>query len=75
MSDTTSQNKRILAYMKWNGSITPLEALNSIGCMRLSARIAELRKQGFNIVTMTETKNGKRYARYWMLEEEKENNE
>lgn len=74
MSDTTSQNKRILEYLKRYGNITPLEALNGIGCMRLSARIAELKKQGFNIATITEYGNGKRYARYCLLEE-KESNE
>lgn len=69
MSDTTNQNKRILEYLKRYENITQLEALNGIGCMRLSARIAELRKQGHNIVTMTEMRNGKRYARYCLIEE------
>lgn len=75
MSDTTNQNKRILEYLKKYRNITPIHALNAFGCMRLSARIAELRKQGFNIVTTTETKNGKRYARYFLLEKEKESDE
>lgn len=46
-----SQNKQVLDYMKNHGSITPLEALNHIGCMRLSARIWDLRKEGYNINT------------------------
>ncbi len=32
-----------------NGFITPLQAANDIGCMRLAARIAELEALGFSI--------------------------
>jgi hypothetical protein len=44
--------------------ITPLEALDRYGCFRLAARIIELRKAGLDIETVTETRNGKKYARY-----------
>lgn len=45
-------------------SITPLEALTLFGCGRLAARIDDLRKMGYNIITEDENKNGKVYARY-----------
>lgn len=41
-----SQKEQILRYMEKNGVITPIEALNYFGCMRLAARIADLRKDG-----------------------------
>lgn len=53
---TASQRQMILAHMKAGKTITPLEALQKFGCMRLSARIWELRKQNHDIKT---TKRGK----------------
>ena len=45
-----TQEQRVLNYIRENGSITQLEALNELGVMRLASRISSLRKQGFNIV-------------------------
>lgn len=45
-----TQIEMILAYMRERGSITPMEALNHCGCMRLSARIHDLRNLGHDIV-------------------------
>lgn len=76
MSDTTNQNKKILAYMRAHGSISPLEALdNGINCMRLSARIFDLKKQGFQIITKREHISSMWFARYYLMEEEKESDE
>lgn len=48
-------------------SITPLEALNRYGCMRLAAVIHRLREDGHRITTeMVTTPEGKRFARYRM---------
>lgn len=44
-----SQNEMILDYMKKHGGITPAEALNHCGSMRLSARIHDLRAMGHEI--------------------------
>ena len=49
MSQT--QNEQILDYLKSGKSITPLEALEKFGCFRLSARIFNLREDGYNIIT------------------------
>ena len=46
-----TQNQAILAHLKEYGWITPMEALRSYGCFRLSARILELRKRGEPIRT------------------------
>jgi hypothetical protein len=42
----------------------PLQALEKWGCMRLAARIAELRKAGTHITTTKITRNGKTFAEY-----------
>lgn len=45
-----SQANKILEYMKKHGSITSLEAFQKIGCTRLSGRIFDLKRRGYNIV-------------------------
>lgn len=50
------------------GPITPLQALQTMGIMRLASRVDELRKQGYNILTENVTNNGKTYARYHLME-------
>lgn len=64
-----SDKERTLNYLREHGSSSPLEALNAFGCMRLGARIFDLRRDGIDIVTVIE--NGKdmngepmSYARY-----------
>lgn len=63
-----SQNELILAHLKKH-TITPIQALELFGCLRLSGRIKNLRDQGYNIVT-TMVWNGdqtKRFARYKLI--------
>lgn len=48
-----TQTQKILRYMKQYGSITPLEALQEFGCMRLAARISDLRSMGVKIKAQT----------------------
>ena len=65
-----SQNQKILQYLKKHPKgITPLEALNLCGCLRLSARIFDLKEAGNNIYTsweevVTDEGTTKRFARY-----------
>jgi hypothetical protein len=54
----------IRTHLENGRDITPLEALDQYGCFRLAARIDELRKAGLDIETITETRNGKKYAKY-----------
>lgn len=49
MEDT--HNKRVLEYIYTNGSITAKEAFLKLGCLRLSARVHDLRAAGHNITT------------------------
>lgn len=46
-----SQGQQVFSHLKRHGSITPMEALNQYGCMRLAARIEELRTKGHRIET------------------------
>ena len=48
-----NQKTRILKYMEENGSITQWQAIKEFGCTRLSARIADLKKDGYSIESDT----------------------
>lgn len=72
MSQTNSQASKILEHLKQGNTITPMEALNLFGCFRLGARIWDLKDEGYNIVTETEENEGKRYAKYKLITEAKQ---
>ena len=61
-----SQCKLILAHLRLGLSVTPADAWRRWGCMRLAARINDLRKRGAQIEAIWERANGKRYARYFL---------
>ena len=62
-----SQNTQILKYLRPPGrTLTPLKALQLFGCLRLSARIHNLRNEGHPIQMKYETKGAKTYAKYFM---------
>jgi len=64
---TTSQSTQILAALKAGQHITPIDALNRFGCMRLGARIHELKQAGHKIHTArVETPSGAFVASYSM---------
>lgn len=52
MIPANTQKLKILAWLMIGRSITPLEALRELGCYRLGARICDLRREGFNIITI-----------------------
>ena len=59
-----SQEQKIFMWL-WRGhTITPLQAFKKFNCLRLGARIYDLRKLGWNIETKYVTKNGKTFAEY-----------
>jgi hypothetical protein len=67
MKSTDSQNALIKGWLLNGYSLTQLEALNQFGCFRLAARIADIRDEGFHIITdMVTLENGKRVARYFV---------
>ena len=54
-----TQIQRIIAYISEFGSITQLEALRDLGIMRLASRISDLKRQGYHIISTTETVNNR----------------
>ena len=58
------QIDHILGHLLTGGAITPLEALKMYGCMRLGARIWDLKKMGYKIKTKMVKDGDKRYAEY-----------
>ena len=45
-----TQNEMILKHLQTHKrGITPIQALNKFGCMRLASRISDLRKMGYAI--------------------------
>lgn len=59
-----TQNKLIINHLQQGKTLTSLEALKLFGCFRLSARIAELKNQGFDIISNNIKENGKTFAEY-----------
>jgi hypothetical protein len=64
MKSTDSQTALIKGWLLNGRSITQMDALNMFGCFRLAARIANIREEGFDIVTDMITVNDKRVANY-----------
>lgn len=65
------QADRILAYMKEHGGITSLDASRDLGCIRLGARIFELKERGHDIKSEfieVENRYGEKFRvkRYWL---------
>lgn len=65
-----AQTKLIETHLSNGNSITPLEALKKFNCMRLSARIHELRhKFGYNIKRTMIRDVSNSYASYSLIQE------
>ena len=63
-----SQKQEILAHLKAGKGMTPIDALSKFGCLRLGARIYELRGEGYNILAQRyHTPNGAIVARYKLI--------
>ena len=62
-----SQASKILDHMLRGHRITGIEALEEFGCFRLPARIADIRKSGFNVRSeFVVTNTGKKVKSYWI---------
>ena len=64
-----TQTEQVQDHLERYGSITPLEAMEEYGIMRLGARIYDLKRAGVQIISEMETapnRDGKSvsYARY-----------
>lgn len=54
-SSKPTQCDRILLYLQQNKSITALDAMREFGCMRLAARINDLRRNNIDIKSTTQS--------------------
>ena len=61
---TKSQNAKIRAALERGDKLTPVGALKRFNCLRLAARIEQLRKAGLPIRTLKVTRNGSTFAQY-----------
>ena len=59
-----SQNLQIRKHLESGKTITPLEALSMYGCLRLGARICDLRQDGLPVKTEIKRNGRKRFAEY-----------
>ena len=64
---TETHCRLILKHLSSGKHITQMEALKKFGCMRLGARIFDLKEQGYNIKTTMISKNNKRFAKYQLI--------
>lgn len=62
-----SQCEQILEALRQGRELTPLQALNEFGCMRLGARIWDLIRAGYNIQPTIVHQNGKHFASYKLI--------
>lgn len=69
MTNKVSQSRKILAYLQAGNSLTALDALYLFSCMRLGARIYDLKQEGHVIRTqlVKDENSGARYARYALV--------
>jgi hypothetical protein len=59
-----SHRIKIKTWLESGKTLTPIDALERFGCFRLAARIDDLRREGLEIETKYQHKDGKRFASY-----------
>lgn len=70
-----TQCEMILDYIFEEGSISPLEAVRDLGCFSLAARVKDLRRSGYKINVLHETRSNRygkscTFSRYYMDKED-----
>jgi hypothetical protein len=62
--------EKVLHHLEKRGSLTPLQAMDCYGIMRLAARIGELRRDGHDIASEPfRTPGGATVSRYRLIRE------
>ncbi len=65
-----TQTEKVLTHLDLRGSLTPLQAMDYYGIMRLAARIGELRRDGHEIKSEPfRTPGGATVSRYSLIRE------
>lgn len=73
--EKVTQCRRILAYIEDFGSITQMQALSDLGCMRLASRISDLKRMGIPVRKRTVSSKNRygekvSFAEYYIQQEE-----
>ena len=65
MIDTASQTQELISLMR-QGWVSPQMALQGVGCMRLAARVSDIKRMGYHVVSryVTETGRGGKKIRF-----------
>lgn len=61
-----SKKLRIQRFLATGAAITPLSALRRFGCLSLSQRVGQLKREGWPIQSKTIKVNGSRVSKYWI---------
>lgn len=66
-----TQTERIIRHIQDYGSITPLEAMQEYGIMRLASRMCDIKRAGYTVRREMETTKNRygestTYARYFL---------
>jgi len=63
------QSRDVLELLRRHpqSGVTQQQAIAVLKCYRLAARIADLRAEGYNIESTSETYQGRRFARYTLV--------
>jgi hypothetical protein len=64
-----TQNDQILAALKQGKTISPLSALREFGCMRLAARIYDLKQDGHEINAVKRKNSNASWVEYEMAQD------
>jgi hypothetical protein len=62
-----TQKEQIKKHLLNRKSITPIQALNKFGCLRLAAVIYKLKNEGLKIMTEIEYNKKKQFAKYRLV--------
>jgi hypothetical protein len=62
-----TQKEQIKKHLLSRKSITPIQALNKFGCLRLAAVIYKLKNEGLKIMTEIEYNKKKQFAKYRLV--------
>jgi hypothetical protein len=62
-----TQKEQIKKHLLSRKSITPIQALNKFGCLRLAAVIYKLKEEGLKIITEIEYNKKKQFAKYRLV--------
>jgi hypothetical protein len=62
-----TQKEQIKKHLLSKKSITPIQALNKFGCLRLAAVIYKLKNEGLKIMTEIEYNKKKQFAKYRLV--------